>query len=212
MDVLKSRVRDRITRLEHELKNLSKERRLRRERRNRSEIATISLVGYTNAGKSTLLNTLTKAGVLTENRMFATLDPTSRQLRLPGGRHVILTDTVGFIRDLPDDLSKAFRATLEELNESDLLLHLLDSSNPQLEDQKQSVDRILDELALDNIPILVVLNKWDQLSQEQQEERRREWTGLGISALDPSTLEPMLRELEQMLESRQHATPGPLAH
>jgi GTP-binding protein HflX len=210
MDVLKSRVRDRITRLERELKGLSQERRLRRERRSRSDVQTISIVGYTNAGKSTLLNTLTHAGVLTENKMFATLDPTSRQLRLPSGKRIILTDTVGFIRDLPEDLGKAFRATLEELNEADVLLHLLDASNPEFAEQKEAVERILDELALDNIPTLVVLNKWDALDPERQIEVVRQWPNyVQVSALGPqgprgsSEDRPSVygEQLDRMLES-----------
>jgi len=209
MEVLRRRIRDRITRLEKELQQLSKERRTRRHRRHRAEIPTVSIVGYTNAGKSTLLNTLTKSGVLAEQKMFATLDPTSRRLTLPSGRVVILTDTVGFIRDLPEDLARAFRATLEELNDADLLLHLVDLSNPGFPEQILAVERILGDLALDNIPTQVVFNKADRVDPERRQEILEDWPEIpAISALEAQSIAPALaavegtlREMEQIAVS-----------
>lgn len=207
MEVLRRRIRDRITRLEKELQQLSKERRTRRHRRHRAEIPTVSIVGYTNAGKSTLLNTLTKSGVLAEQKMFATLDPTSRRLTLPSGRVVILTDTVGFIRDLPEDLARAFRATLEELNDADLLLHLVDLSNPGFPEQIVAVERILGDLALDNIPSQVVFNKADQVDPERRQEILAEWPEIpAISALDAHSVGPALTAVEETLRQTEQIT------
>lgn len=206
MEVLARRIRDRVTRLERELQQLSSERRLRRQRRNESSNPTVSIVGYTNAGKSTLLNSLTHAGVLAEHRMFATLDPTSRRLQLPSGQAVILTDTVGFIRDLPSDLAKAFRATLEELSDADVLLHLVDGSNPDFPEQIASVEDILGDLALDNIPCLMVFNKADLISPENLEQIKERWPHAPfVSALNNASLGPALEALEKLL----HAQPVP---
>src|SRR5215218_5595383 len=141
-------------------------RQQRRKERTRRGLPIISIVGYTNAGKSTLLNTLTSSHVLAEQRMFATLDPTSRRLRLPREQEVILNDTVGFIRDLPPDLIAAFRATLEEISDSDLLIHLIDAANPRWQQQIESVDRILADLDFARIPRLVAFNKADLLDPE----------------------------------------------
>ena len=159
LEVDRRRVRERIAFLEDKLKHVRESRRQRRVQRARRDLPVVSIVGYTNAGKSTLLNTLTKSQVVTEQRMFATLDPTSRRLRLPHDQEIIVNDTVGFIRDLPKDLLAAFKATLEEMEESDLLVHLVDASSPQLENQIASVNRILGELQLDAIPRLLVFNK-----------------------------------------------------
>src|SRR6185295_3153259 len=137
------RVRERITLLEKEIEELGKRRQERRKKRGRRHLPVVAIVGYTNAGKSTLLNTLTEGDVLAENKLFATLDPTSRRLRFPSEREIILTDTVGFIRDLPKDLVAAFRATLEELAEADLLLHVVDGADPSHEQHVAAVERIL---------------------------------------------------------------------
>src|ERR687893_1303931 len=160
------RVRDRISRLEKEIEHQRTRRQERRKGRARRDLPVISIVGYTNAGKSTLLNTLTSSEVLAEQRMFATLDPTSRRLRLPREQEVIINDTVGFIRDLPPDLLAAFRATLEEISGSDLLIHLVDASNPRWQQQLEAVERILGELKLTEIPRLVVFNKADLVDAE----------------------------------------------
>jgi len=160
------RVRDRINRLEREIEEQRQRRQERRKTRTRHGLPIISIVGYTNAGKSTLLNALTKSTVHAEQRMFATLDPTSRRLRLPRDQEVIINDTVGFIRALPPDLLSAFRATLEEISASSLLIHAVDVSNPRWPQQVQSVKRILVELKLADIPVILALNKADLLDDE----------------------------------------------
>ncbi|HKQ54008.1 MAG TPA: GTPase HflX, partial [Pyrinomonadaceae bacterium] len=191
------RVRDRIHRLEKEIQSLSLRRQERRKERVRREFPVISIVGYTNAGKSTLLNTLTSSAVHAEQRMFATLDPTSRRLRLPREQEVIVNDTVGFIRDLPPDLLAAFRATLEEISDSNLLIHLVDASNPRWEQQLQSVERILGELNFNQIPRLTVFNKSDLLSAEDLDSLLRQACAvsgrecIAVSALKAETLRPL---------------------
>ena len=187
-EVLKRRVRDRITRLERELEKISKQRRVRRGNRNRTGLPIVSLVGYTNAGKSTLLNALTGSEILAEDRLFATLDPTARRLYLDPQNSAILNDTVGFIRDLPADLVRAFRATLEELGDADVLLHIVDASNPDFPEQILSVDEILGDLALDNIPIVTCLNKIDRLEPEAIAEIQADYPYVCISALNPDSV------------------------
>ena len=165
----------------------------------------ISIVGYTNAGKSTLLNALTSSSVHAEQRMFATLDPTSRRLRLPREQEVIINDTVGFIRDLPPDLLAAFRATLEEIDDSDLLIHLVDASNPRWQQQLDSVERILNELGHASIPSLTVVNKADLVDASSMEAILRQAAQGGerevtaIAATDPRTLRPMLERIGSVL-------------
>jgi len=199
------RVRDRIHRLEKELLTQSRHRQQRRQQRLRHHVPTISIVGYTNAGKSTLLNVLTSSDVVTEQRMFATLDPTTRRLRLPREREVIINDTVGFIRDLPPDLLAAFRATLEEVAASQLLIHLADASNPRITQQIGSVKRLLAELGFDQIPQLLVLNKIDLVDAESLEALKRQiehderFDCLLMSALRPETLNPLLEQIGRML-------------
>jgi GTP-binding protein HflX len=192
-------VRDRINRLDKEIDTLRQRRQERRKERTRRELPIISIVGYTNAGKSTLLNTLTSSSVHAEQRMFATLDPTSRRLRLPYEQEVILNDTVGFIRDLPPDLIAAFRATLEEIADSDLLIHLIDASNPRWEQQLESVDKILADLEFGNIPRLVVFNKADLVDAETLEAILRQSCPdnsrrqcIAVTATDARSLRPML--------------------
>ncbi|HMS08491.1 MAG TPA: 50S ribosome-binding GTPase, partial [Pyrinomonadaceae bacterium] len=164
-------------------------------------LPVISLVGYTNAGKSTLLNVLTRSEVYAERKMFATLDPTSRRLRLPEEREVIINDTVGFIRDLPKDLVAAFRATLEEIQESDLLLHVVDAANPRALQQIDSVEKIIGELGYGKFREIVVLNKADAASQEALEELRRQVTldsnrdCVAISAIRGEGLGEMLSKI-----------------
>lgn len=202
IEVLRRRVKDRIAKLERDLDQLSCQRRRRRTNRQQSGTPIINLVGYTNAGKSTILRTLTGAKILVENRLFATLDPTSRKLRLPSGRKTVLIDTVGFIQDLPEDLAKAFRATLEELSDADILLHVVDISNPEFANQIMAVQQILEELALDDIPQLVVFNKIDKTAPEILDSVRQVWTdAVFVSALQADSLKIMLERLDEMAAS-----------
>jgi len=165
LEINRRRVRERIKRLEEGLVIVKKRRRQQKAKRDKMNLPVISIIGYTNVGKSTLLNTLTKSSVRAESRLFATLDPSSRRLRFPQDFEVIITDTVGFIRELPKDLMVAFRATLEELESADLLLHVIDISNPRFEDQIKSVEKILLDLDLSRIPSIRVLNKQDLLEE-----------------------------------------------
>jgi GTPase len=187
------RVRDRISQLEKQVGTLRHQRQERRKNRVQRHLPLISLVGYTNAGKSTLLNALTQSAVHAESRMFATLDPTSRRLRLPFDQDVIVNDTVGFIRDLPETLVTAFRATLEEISDSDLLIHVVDASNPRAAQQITSVDSILAELGYHRIPQIIALNKADLVSRTRLDELARlvgseSRETVAISAMDRGSL------------------------
>ena len=196
LEVHRRRVRDKIASLEKELKSLSKGREQRRSKRVKSNLPIISIVGYTNAGKSTLLNALTESSVFTENLLFATLDTSSRRLRFPKEREVIITDTVGFIQELPKDLFKAFRATLEELQDANLLIHVVDISNPQLERHIKTVNSILEELNLDHIPSLLVFNKVDKVKGEIMHNLCSRHGAISISAIDRRTLHKLLQTIE----------------
>jgi len=206
LEVDRRRVRDRIHLLEKQIEQIRTSRRVQRTRRVRRDLPIISIVGYTNAGKSTLLNALTASSVTAEDRMFATLDPTSRRLRLPRDQEVIINDTVGFIRDLPPDLITAFRATLEEMEGSNLLIHLVDASSSQIDDHIASVHKILDDLKLSGIPRLLVFNKTDLLTSEQIENMRLGFDAIFISALDSRSLLPLAERIGEALENshRQH--------
>jgi GTP-binding protein HflX len=199
LEIDRRRVRDRIHRLEKQVERLRRERRTRRARRNESGLPLVCLVGYTNAGKSTLLNTLTQSNVYTENRLFATLDPATRRLRLTGGREILVTDTVGFIRDLPPDLVAAFLATLEELREADLLIHVVDGASDRCERQLAVVEDLLGSLELGRIPTLRVFNKSDRAALEKLSNLCRRYHGIPICALDPSTLNVLLDRLDALL-------------
>jgi len=198
LEINRRRVRDRIGRLEKELTQVRKHRKQQKARRHKKGLPVISIIGYTNAGKSTLLNTLTKSNELAESRLFATLDPASRRLKFPRDIEVIITDTVGFIKNLPKDLMVAFGATLEELESADLLLHVIDISNPRFEDQVESVEKILADLNLHQIPTIRVLNKKDRVPPETIPGFVRSIKGIAISANDSSTL----GELIQAMASR----------
>ncbi len=197
LELDRRKIRDRISRIRQELQKLRKHRENIRARRQDMEVPVVSLVGYTNAGKSTLLNTLTGSSILAENRLFATLDPTSRKLRFPDEKEVVLTDTVGFIRDLPDDLREAFMATLEELSLARVLLHVADASHSEVEEQVEAVQGILRLLDLDLKPQILVLNKWDLIPEERKHILQNIFRqGIPVSALDKNTLSPLVQSLE----------------
>lgn len=197
LEIGRRRAHERIHRLERQLKEQKKQRAERRRRRNSDEVPVVAIVGYTNAGKSTLLNTLTDAGVLAENKLFATLDTRSRRLDLPLGNTIILSDTVGFIRDMPPDLFAAFRATFEEAADANLILELVDASDEEESNHKAETAKLLDELGLGHVPRLRVYNKADRLDPETLEGLGREEEALVISALDLEHVRPLLEELQR---------------
>jgi len=195
------RLRERIHRLERELEAIAVSRSMRRKQRGRKELPVVSIVGYTNAGKSTLLSALTGTPAYADDLLFATLDPASRRLRFPRDREVIVTDTVGFIRDLPPDLMAAFRATLEELEDADLLLHVVDVSDARFEEQMQAVDAILAQLALERVPKLVVFNKIDRLSNGSDwlASLSRRHQAVAVSARRGEGLDRLVDEADRLL-------------
>ncbi len=199
LEIDRRRIRERITKIAKRLKKMARSRANARKRRKRNQLPQVSIVGYTNAGKSTLLNVLTKSEIFTEDLPFATLDPTTRRLRLPQEQEIIITDTVGFIKKLPKDLMDAFRTTLEELNEADLLLHLIDSSNSEVDKQIETVEVILKELELDHIPTLTVANKIDLVNPEIVQWLRKQHQAIAISARQPETLPPLLKAITAIL-------------
>ena len=196
LEINRRRVRERIAHLESSLEQVRKHRNQQKAKRHKKELPVISIIGYTNAGKSTLLNTLTQSNVITENRLFATLDPSSRRLRFPRDLEVIITDTVGFIKDLPKDLQVAFRATLEELENADLLLHVVDISSPRFKEQMASVNKILADLKLSSIPAIHVLNKMDLVEKNILDLYCQQLNGIAVSALDKSTLGPLVERMQ----------------
>ncbi len=202
LEIDRRRIRSRIDLLEKRITQVAKSRSLRRSLRTRNHIPVISIVGYTNAGKSTLLNNLTKSRVLVENKLFATLDPTSRRLRFPRDTEVIITDTVGFIKDLPETLVKAFAATLDELADADLLLHVIDSSNPNVEKQIEAVENLLDKLLLSKKPILRVFNKIDIADHEMVDNLCVRYNGIALSALRSETFSTLIERMEDEILKR----------
>ena len=214
LEIDRRRIRDRIASLERDLKDLSRGRDQRRKQRAKAGIPIISIVGYTNAGKSTLLNALTQSDVFTENLLFATLDTSTRRLRFPREREVIITDTVGFIRSLPKSLLGAFKATLEEMRDADLLLHVVDASNPRFEAQVIQVERILEELELGDKRQLLVFNKSDLLTVMKKNDmlaflRVRQYArnrgAIMVSASDRKSLAPLMDELQRLFWPEQTA-------
>lgn len=196
------RVQDRIARISRELDVVRRQRSTQRVARQRNHWALASIVGYTNAGKSTLLNTLTGAGVLAEDKLFATLDPTTRRLQLPTNQNVLITDTVGFIRKLPHSLVEAFKATLEEVVQADLLMHIVDVSHPQAEQQIKAVDAVLREIGADGKATLMIFNKIDQLNGDREVLPRyleRHPNGVPISAATGEGIPALLSELGSQL-------------
>tara|TARA_B100000315_G_scaffold251818_1_gene287305 strand:+ start:3010 stop:4680 length:1671 start_codon:yes stop_codon:yes gene_type:complete len=211
MEIGRRRIRDRIRALEKRVEKLSKQRDLRRQRRRRERTPVLSIIGYTNAGKSTLLNALTNSEIEVADKLFMTLDPTSRRLRFPRQGKVIITDTVGFIADLPEDLITAFRATLEELADANLLLHVIDAADPRINGKIGAVESLLCDLELSDIPILRVLNKIDLVPEDQADNLVRRFAATAVSAVDRSGLEALVNTAEKHLGgssfSPRYATP-----
>jgi len=201
LEIDRRRIRERIAQLKQELERVRTHRRLYRRRRRRAAVRVVAIVGYTNAGKSTLLNAISGAEVLVEDKLFATLDPTTRRVLLPQGLAALFTDTVGFIQKLPTQLVAAFRATLEEINDADLLLHILDITHPNALLQSRVVQDTLKELGAIDMPVLVALNKVDRLnSSDQVQHMMREFpNSLAISAREGIGLEEMLGRIEAIL-------------
>ena len=202
LEIGRRRARERVTHLESQLAQLGKRREQRRKKRTRDEIPTVAIVGYTNAGKSTLLNTLTGADVLAEDKLFATLDTRARRLHT-GGREIVVTDTVGFIRDLPKDLFAAFRATFEEAADADLLLHVVDASDPARDQQIETTEKLLAELDLSSLPRIVVFNKSDRIEPFEGRMLVRQWRGdaVVLSATHRETTPELLVLIEQRLSA-----------
>lgn len=203
LEINRRRARDRIRALEKDIEQLSKQREIRRARRVNNQLPTVSIVGYTNAGKSTLLNQLTKSEVLSEDKLFATLQPTSRRLRFPDEREIIFTDTVGFIHDLPADLVAAFKATLEELDEADLLIHLVDIADEEYAAKIKAVNRILSEIDLGDKEQLVVFNKMDLIDEEEARSVAEGYNAIAVSAYQDETIEPLVEQLVSHLFRQQ---------
>lgn len=197
LEINRRRARENIEKLTKDLKLVQKHREQQRAKRNRTGLPVFSIIGYTNAGKSTLLNSLTQSEIYTKDQLFATLDPSSRRLRFPQDIEAIITDTVGFIRDLPKELMTAFRATLEELESADVLVHLIDISNPACMEQIESVEKIIGQLKLENIPVIPVLNKMDVMDAETVEIMARKLDGIPVCAKDRKTLGPLFEKMAE---------------
>ena len=199
LEIDRRRVGDRIHFLEKELEKLSMRRQQRRSRRGKTGIPILSIIGYTNTGKSTLFNLLTKSQFQVEDKLFSTLDTATRRLRFPKTHEVVITDTVGFIKDLPKELLGAFRPTFDELRESNLLIHLIDISHPHFPEHLEAVEKILFELKLDHLPRLRVFNKEDKVSPEEREAICPKYGGVSISALRPESLEKLFLAIDKKL-------------
>lgn len=199
LEIGRRRARKRITDLEKKISKVTAQRDLRRERRRERGVPVVALVGYTNAGKSTLLNCLTSSKVVAEDKLFATLDPTTRRMRFPDEREVVFVDTVGFIRELPKELVSAFRATLEEIGEADLLIHVVDSTNPECEKQITVVRETLAGLGYGSHPEILVFNKVDRLSVLERESFKKHFDSLAISAINREGMEKLITAVQKNL-------------
>ncbi len=204
LEVDRRRIKTRIRTLDRELKDLSRVRRVKRKRRGRRAVSTFALVGYTNAGKSSLLNTLTGAGVLVEDQLFSTLDPITRRIKLTTGCEAVITDTVGFINHLPHQLVEAFKSTLEEVREADVLLHVVDASSPNVRHRIDAVDEVLQQLEASDIPTIYILNKSDLLPEDDKDRLRREMPlAVFTSTLNGEGIKNLLERMASALASSQ---------
>lgn len=200
LEIDRRKIRARISRIKNDLKKVAKHRELLRKSRKRKAFALVSVVGYTNAGKSTLLNALTGSHVLAENKLFATLDPTTRIYETKSGTKFLLTDTVGFIQNLPHNLVEAFKATLEEVTEADILIHVLDVSNPFVEHQYDTVNKVLEDLKAHEKPAVLALNKIDQLLPPEIERFAAKFQGaVPVSAKNRMNLDGLVNKLEEII-------------
>ena len=202
LEIDRRRAKDRITLLQRKITELGRQRVQRRQKRAAGGVPVAAIVGYTNAGKSTLMNALTGSRVLAEDKLFATLDPTARRLRFPNEMELVLTDTVGFIRDLPEDLVAAFKATLEELGEADVLVHVVDLAQPGWEERMAAVNTIIGELGLRDTPVILAFNKIDAVDEQEAKNLCRRCEAIGISAIDRATLRPLTERLMRYLRER----------
>jgi GTP-binding protein HflX len=192
-------IRKRISQIKKDLEEVRHHRSIRRERRRESRVPIAAIVGYTNAGKSTLLNTLTKAGVRAEDKLFATLDPVTRRLKLTNGKEILLTDTVGFIQNLPHDLVEAFHATLEEVTDADLLVHIVDISNPDHIQQIESTYHVLENLKAITKPMLTVFNKLDRYQGDLSILLKKYSPAVAISAIKMTGVADLIRQIEKLI-------------
>ena len=199
LEIHRRRAKEKIQKLEKQLQQIKDRRFTKRKFRNKKGIPIVSIIGYTNAGKSTLLNSLTQSNVIAENKLFATLDPYSKMLRFPQDREIVLTDTVGFIRDLPPELLQSFEATLEEVYDADLLIHLIDISNPSFEDHMEVVDGLLTKLNMNNIPQIKVFNKMENVESEFAQRTTRKHGGIAVTAMNRKTLMPIIDQITENL-------------
>jgi GTP-binding protein HflX len=203
LEVDRRKIRDRIGRVKDELEKVKAHQSRLRDRRKKKDFPTVSIVGYTNAGKSTLLNALTGAQVFVEDKLFATLDPTTRVLRIPGKRGALLTDTVGFLNDLPHSLIDAFRATLDEVTEADLLIHVLDASSPFRDSQYESVRRVLEELKAHEKPVILALNKIDLLDENEKRQISAQFpNAIPISAKQKLNLGALIEAIGKLTDDK----------